>query len=135
MPLTNCWALKFKVPPKFLDRPPVVEKPLVTLRVCPVATWMIASEVPVAPKEITGMLKEEVAPDEVPVAKIAPVVRVRVVGLRPVKPPIVGEFPTKGPLLKVNALRVWLPVSEFDVAVVALNVCVAVALKTLVAAA
>ena len=94
--------------------------PLVTVSVWPLATWMIASPVPVAPKETTGTPNVAVAPALEAVAKIAPEVRVSVVGFRPPRPPTVGLLPTNGPLLMVRAFRVWLPVREFAVAEVAL---------------
>ncbi len=135
VPLTNCGASKFRTPARFFERPPVVLNPLVTVSVWPLATWTMASEVPVAPNETTGTPSVAVAPEPDEVAKIAPEVRVSVVGLRPPRPPTVGLLPTNGPLLIVNALRVWLPVREFAVAEVALKVCVVVALRTFVTAA
>ena len=135
VPLTNWGASKFKAPARFLERPPLVLKPLVTVSVCPLATWMMASEVPVAPKETTGTPNEAVAPEPEPVARIAPEVSVNVVGLSPARPPTAGLLPTRGPVLMVRAFSVWLPVSEFAVAEVALKVWVGDALSTLVTAA
>ena len=112
--------------------PPVLLKPLVTLRVWPEATWTTPSVVPVAPKVTTGTLSEAVAPAPLPFTSKAPVVSVSVVGVRPDRPPTAGALPTNGPVEIVSALSVWLPVSELAVAEVARKVCVGAALRMLV---
>ena len=125
--VTNCWRANVSVPGNALVSAADPMSPLSTVKVCPEATWRYAS---VEPKFTTGT--ERVEPVPVPLARMAPEVRVRVVGFRPERPPTFTE--PEAELFSASALRVWLPVRELEVLYWALKVCAAEADRTFAAA-
>ena len=131
VPLTNCCAFRFSVPGRAFVKPAVPVKAEVTLRVWPAWTWMRPS----APRATIGTFRNEVVPVPLLLARMAPLVSVRVAGGLPPRPPTATVPLT---LSSVRALMVWLEVSEFSVAgpeAEALKVCVGATLRILVAAA
>ena len=82
---------------------PVMDE--VTVRAWPEATWKIASA---PPKATIGTARVEPVP--VPLARIAPLLIVRVAGLRPPRPPT--ERTCEASLVSAKALMDWAPVRE-----------------------
>ena len=105
LPLMN-WGDSTKIEPgRALVRPAVPVMAEVTVTAWPEATWKIAS---VPPKATIGTARVEPVP--VPLARIAPLLIVRVAGFRPPRPPT--ERTCEASLVSAKALMVCAPVSE-----------------------
>ena len=110
LPLMNCGASTWTVPGRDLVRPLVPVMPEVTVRVCPEATWKIASA---PPKETTGTARVEPVPALAPLVftRTAPLLTVSAEGMRPPRPP--SETEPAASLVRASALTVCAPVREF----------------------
>ena len=105
LPLTNWGDSRKSEPGRALVSPLVPVMDEVTVRAWPEATWKIASA---PPKATIGTARVEPVP--VPLARIAPLLMVRVAGLRPPRPPT--ERDCEASLVSASALMDWAPVRE-----------------------